>query len=99
MPGLHCVAISFSDSGYAEYFDSYGLPPIKHCYRSSVAFRLLSELDNLSQGNVRGRSPKVHNRLVLLIQHTRIQVFSLIYYTDDFLKTQNVQVNKISTAL
>ena len=29
MPDSHWVAVSFSDSGYAEYFDSYGLPPIK----------------------------------------------------------------------
>ena len=29
MPGLHRVALCFSDSGYAEYFDSYGLPPYK----------------------------------------------------------------------
>jgi hypothetical protein len=27
MPGSHWVAVCFSDSGYAEYFDSYGLPP------------------------------------------------------------------------
>ena len=27
MPNLHWVAVSISDSGYAEYFDSYGLPP------------------------------------------------------------------------
>jgi hypothetical protein len=27
MPTSHCVAVCFSDSGYAEYFDSYGLPP------------------------------------------------------------------------
>jgi hypothetical protein len=25
----HWVAVCFSDSGYAEYFDSYGLPPYK----------------------------------------------------------------------
>jgi hypothetical protein len=30
MPGSHCVAVCFSDSGYAEYFDSYGLPPFKY---------------------------------------------------------------------
>jgi len=29
MSGSHWVAICFSDSGYAEYFDSYGLPPYK----------------------------------------------------------------------
>ena len=29
MPGSHWVALCFSDSGYAEYFDSYGLPPYK----------------------------------------------------------------------
>ena len=29
MPGSHWVALCFSDSGYGEYFDSYGLPPIK----------------------------------------------------------------------
>ena len=29
MPGSHWVALWFSDSGYAEYFDSYGLPPYK----------------------------------------------------------------------
>ena len=27
--GSHWVALCFSDSGYAEYFDSYGLPPYK----------------------------------------------------------------------
>ena len=26
MPGPHWVALCFSESGYAEYFDSYGLP-------------------------------------------------------------------------
>jgi len=26
MPGSHWVALPFSVSGYAEYFDSYGLP-------------------------------------------------------------------------
>jgi hypothetical protein len=30
MPGSHWVIVSFSDSGYAEYFDSFGLPPMKH---------------------------------------------------------------------
>ena len=30
MPGSHWVAVCFSDSGYAEYFDSYGLPPFKY---------------------------------------------------------------------
>lgn len=29
MPGSHWVAVCFSDSGYAEYFDSYGLPPYR----------------------------------------------------------------------
>jgi len=29
MPSSHWVAVCFSDSGYAEYFDSYGLPPSK----------------------------------------------------------------------
>jgi len=29
MPGSHWVDVCFSDSGYAEYFDSYGLPPFK----------------------------------------------------------------------
>jgi hypothetical protein len=29
MPGSYWVAVCFSDSGYAEYFDSYGLPPYK----------------------------------------------------------------------
>jgi len=29
MPGSHWVALCFSDSVYAEYFDSYGLPPYK----------------------------------------------------------------------
>jgi len=28
-PGLHWVEICISDSGYAEYFDSYALPPYK----------------------------------------------------------------------
>jgi hypothetical protein len=50
-----------------------------YCYRSFVASRLLSELDNLYQGNVRGRSLKVHNRSTQFIQHTCIQDFSLIY--------------------
>jgi hypothetical protein len=30
VPGSHWVAICFSDSGYAEYFDSYGLSPFKY---------------------------------------------------------------------
>lgn len=30
MPGSHWVAVCFSDSGYAEYFDTFGLPPINH---------------------------------------------------------------------
>jgi hypothetical protein len=29
MPGSHWLALCFSDSGYAEYFGSYGLPPYK----------------------------------------------------------------------
>jgi len=29
MPGSHWEAVCFSDSEYAEYFDSYGLPPFK----------------------------------------------------------------------
>ena len=29
MPGSHWVAVRISDSGYAEYFDSYVLPPYK----------------------------------------------------------------------
>jgi hypothetical protein len=29
MPGSHWVAVCISDSGYAEYFDTYGLPPYK----------------------------------------------------------------------
>jgi len=29
MPGSHCVALCTSDSGYAEYFDSFALPPYK----------------------------------------------------------------------
>jgi len=29
MPGSHWVAVCFSYSGYAEYFDSYGLLPYK----------------------------------------------------------------------
>jgi hypothetical protein len=35
MPGSHWVAVCFSDSGYAEYFDSYDLPP----YRLEIIFR------------------------------------------------------------
>jgi len=30
MPGSQLVAVCFSDSGCAEYFDSYGLPPFKY---------------------------------------------------------------------
>jgi hypothetical protein len=30
MPGSHWVAVCFSDTGYAEYFDSYGLPPFMY---------------------------------------------------------------------
>ena len=29
IPGSHWVAVFISDIGYAEYFDSYGLPPYK----------------------------------------------------------------------
>ena len=29
MPGSHWVAVCISDSGYVEYFDSYGLLPYK----------------------------------------------------------------------
>ena len=29
MPSTHWLAVSFSNSGYAEYFDLYGLPPYK----------------------------------------------------------------------
>ena len=29
MPGSHWVGLCFYDCGYAEYFDSYGLPPYK----------------------------------------------------------------------
>jgi len=29
MPGSHWVAVCISDSGYAHYFDLYGLPPYK----------------------------------------------------------------------
>ena len=29
MAGSYWVALCFSDNGYAEYFDSYGLPPYK----------------------------------------------------------------------
>jgi len=29
MPGSHWVAVCISNSGYAEYFYSYGLPPYK----------------------------------------------------------------------
>ena len=28
MPGSHLVAVCFSDSGYVEYFESFGLPPL-----------------------------------------------------------------------
>jgi hypothetical protein len=30
LPGSHWVAVCFSDAGYAEYFDSYGLPHFKY---------------------------------------------------------------------
>jgi hypothetical protein len=30
MPGSHWVGVCFSDSGYAEYFDSFGLPAFKY---------------------------------------------------------------------
>ena len=30
MPGSHCVAVCFSDSGRAKYLESYGLPPFKY---------------------------------------------------------------------
>lgn len=29
-PGSHWIAISITDSGHGEYFDSYGIPPLKH---------------------------------------------------------------------
>ena len=29
IPGSHWAAVCISDSGYAEYFDSYALPPYK----------------------------------------------------------------------
>jgi hypothetical protein len=29
MPSSHWVSLCFSDSGYAEYFDSYGLTPYR----------------------------------------------------------------------
>jgi hypothetical protein len=45
-----------------------------------VASRLLSVLDNLSQGNVRGRSPKVHNRSTQFTL-THVYMFTLIYLT------------------
>jgi hypothetical protein len=36
MFGSHWVAVCISDSGYAEYFDSYGLP-LQACYHSIPA--------------------------------------------------------------
>jgi hypothetical protein len=58
-----------------------------------VASRLLSELDNLSQGNVRGRSPKVHNRSVLFIQHTHTYsgiLFDLLTLITSLRSTQKI---------
>jgi hypothetical protein len=43
VPGSHWVAVSFSDSGYAEYFDSYGLLPYK--YEISIPASPLNFLD------------------------------------------------------
>jgi len=45
MPGSHWVAVSFSDSGYAEYFDSYGLPTYKlqimaYLHRHSISWTI-----------------------------------------------------------
>jgi hypothetical protein len=44
MPCSHLVAVCFSDSGYAEYFNSYGLPPYRleisnYLQRHSVSWK------------------------------------------------------------
>jgi hypothetical protein len=46
MPGSHWVTVCFSNSTYAEYFDSYGLPNIQtkimaylHCHSISWTFK------------------------------------------------------------
>ena len=44
IPGSHWVAVCFSDSGYAEYFDSYGLRPYRleittYLQRHSISWR------------------------------------------------------------
>ena len=35
-PGMHWCAMYFSDSGHAEYWDSYGLPPQNHYFRTAI---------------------------------------------------------------
>ena len=42
MRGSHWVADCFSDSGYTEYFDSYGLPPFKLEIMAYIQRRLIS---------------------------------------------------------
>ena len=46
MPGSHWVALCFSDSGYAEYFDSYGLPPFKIEIDAYLQHQLISWIFN-----------------------------------------------------
>jgi len=46
MPGSHWVAVCFSDSGYAKYFDSYGLDPTTiQTWNHSIPRPLLNILD------------------------------------------------------
>jgi hypothetical protein len=42
LPGSHWVAVCFSDSGCAEYFDSYGVPPFKYEIMAYLQRHLIS---------------------------------------------------------
>jgi hypothetical protein len=82
MPGSHWVALCFGNSGYAEYFDSYGIPPIKleivaYLQRHSISWAY-------NRNRLQGFTSDVCGQYCCLYCHHRSLGFSMTSFTNQF---------------
>ena len=81
-PRSHWVVLCFFDSGCAEYFDSYGLPPLKleimaYFQRHSISWKF-------NRHRLQGLTAKICGHFCCIYAHHRAQGLSMTSFVKSF---------------
>jgi hypothetical protein len=83
MPVSDWVVVYFSDSGYAEYFDSYGLPPYKQKVMAYLQRHSISWTFN--RHSLQGLTTNVYGHYCCMYALHRAKGLSMTSFVDMFL--------------